>query len=88
MVGLDMKAGHKITLEIPDDVFKGIAAFRERAHISDDKTAVFELVKYALTLPPYFKGFDWEKAEKEADADIAAGRVKSFSSVDEFLADL
>ncbi len=83
-----MKAGHKITLDIPDDVFAAIADFRKRAHIGDDKTAVFELIKYALTLPPYFARFDWKKAEEEADADIAAGNVKSFSSVDEFLADL
>ncbi|MGD0283402.1 MAG: hypothetical protein ABSB95_13685 [Dissulfurispiraceae bacterium] len=83
-----MKAAHKITLDIPDEVFKEIADFRKRAHIGDDKTAVFELVKYALTLPPYFARFDWKKAEEEADADIAAGNVKSFSSVDEFLADL
>ena len=83
-----MKAGHKIVLEIPDEVFKEISDFRKRAHIGDDKTAVFELVKYALTLPPYFVGFDWKKAEEEADADIAARNVKSFSSVYEFLADL
>jgi hypothetical protein len=44
--------------------------------------------KYALSFPPYFKNYDWDKAEKEADNDIKKGRVKSFSSVDEFLADL
>ena len=83
-----MKAGHKIILEVPDDVFDAIVAFKRQAHIGDDKTAVFELIKYALTLPPYFARFDWRKAEEEADADIAAGNVKSFSSVDDFLADL
>ncbi len=83
-----MKAVHKITVEIPDDVFNEIADFKKRAHIGDDKTAVFELIKYALTLPQYFARFDWIKAEEKADADIAAGNVKSFSSVDEFLADL
>jgi hypothetical protein len=41
-----------------------------------------------LTLPPYFKDFDWEKAEKEADAEIKAGKVKSFCSIDDFLVDL
>jgi hypothetical protein len=40
----------------------------------------------ALTLPPYFRNFDW--AEAEADADIAAGRVKCFSSVEEAVANL
>ena len=83
-----MKASHKITLEIPDEVFKEIADFRKRTHIGDDRTAVVELIKYALSLPPYFKAFNWEKAEKEADGDIAAGNVKSFSTVEEFLTDL
>lgn len=75
-------------MEIPDEVFKEIADFKSRSHIPDDKTAVCELLKYALTLPPYFKAFDWKKAEEEADADIEAGNVKTFSSVDDFLADL
>lgn len=30
----------------------------------------------------------WEKAEQEADEDIAAGRVKRFDSVEELIADL
>ncbi len=83
-----MKTGHKITLDIPDELFREIADFKQRSHIKDDKSAAFELIKYALSLPPYFAAFDWQKAEEETDADIAAGRVKSFSSVDAFLADL
>ena len=31
---------------------------------------------------------EWEKAEREADEDIAAGRVKHFDSVEELIADL
>lgn len=83
-----MKAAHKITVEIPDEFFREISDFKKREHIKDDKTAVFELIKYALTLPSYFSRFDWKKAEEEAEADIAAGNMKSFSSVDDFLADL
>ena len=30
----------------------------------------------------------WQQMEREADADVAAGRTKRFGSVDEFLADL
>jgi hypothetical protein len=85
---LHMKAGHKITVKIPDEVFKEITDFKKKAHIRDDNAAVSALLKYALTLPPYFKSFDWEKAEKEADAEITAGKTKSFSSVDDFLSDL
>ena len=83
-----MKAVHKITMEIPDEIFAGISDFKKKAKIADDAAAIFELVKYALTLPTYFSNFDWKKAEKEADDDIKQGRVKRFSSVDEFLADL
>jgi len=83
-----MKAAHKITLEISDELFEEITDFKRKAHIPDAKKAIFELLKYALTLPPYFKNFDWEKAEKEVDAEIKAGKVKRFPSVDDFLADL
>jgi|APFre7841882590_1041340.scaffolds.fasta_scaffold104478_1 hypothetical protein len=83
-----MKTGRKITLELSDEVFAELADFKKRANISDTKTAIFALIKYALTLPPYFKSFDWELAEKEADDEIASGNVKEFTSLDAFLADL
>jgi len=85
---LQMKTEHKITLEVTDEIFREITNFKKRANIKDNKSAAFELIKYALSLPPYFAAYDRQKAEKEADADIAAGRVKSFSSVDDLLADL
>ena len=83
-----MKANHKITLEVPDDIYAEIVDFRKKTHMRDAKSAVVELIKYALTLPPYFKSFDWKKAEKEADAEIKSGKVKRFSNVDDFLAEL
>jgi hypothetical protein len=46
------------------------------------------LVKYALTIPPYFRSFDWTKAEAEADNQIAAGKTKSFDTVEDLIADL
>lgn len=36
----------------------------------------------------YFWTTEWQAKEREADADIAAGRVKSFSSVDDMISDL
>ena len=83
-----MKSDRKITVEVPDEIFREITNFKKRSHIKDNESATFELIKYALSLPPYFAAFDWRKAEEEADADIASGRVKSFSSVDDMLADL
>jgi hypothetical protein len=83
-----METNHKIVLEVPDDVFESIADFKKRMRIDSDSVAVFELLKYALSLPPYFAFFDWRVAEEEADADIRDGNVKSFSSTTDFLADL
>lgn len=83
-----MKTSRKITLELPEDMFADVENFKENSNIADTKAAVFELLRYALTLPPYFRNFDWAKAEAEADADIAAGRVRYFSSVEEALVDL
>lgn len=83
-----MKTSHKITLEIPDELFDEISTYTKKARISDERAAVVNLIRYALTLPPYFKAYDWDKAEKEADSEIKAGRTKSFSTVDELLADL
>ncbi len=36
----------------------------------------------------YFWTKKWQDAEKEADEDIKAGRVKAFSSVDDLVKDL
>jgi hypothetical protein len=83
-----MKIDRTITLEIPEDMAAELANFKQRSNITDTRAAVFELLKYALTLPPYFRNFGWEKAEAEADADIAAGRVASFASVEDLLINL
>lgn len=83
-----MEATHKITLDIPDEIFTEISEFKKRANITDDQTAVFELLRYALSFPEYFRNYDWERAEKEADEEIASGRVKTFSSADELLSEL
>lgn len=36
----------------------------------------------------YFWTEEWQAGEREADEDIAAGRVKTFDTMEEFLADL
>lgn len=83
-----MATAHKITIDIPDELFKEISEFKKRANIADDKIAIYRLLKNALSLPEYFMHFDWEVAEKEADEDIKTGKTKKFSSAEELLADL
>jgi hypothetical protein len=83
-----MKTDHKITLDIPGELYAGIVDFKKKSHMRDSKSAVVELLKYALTLPPHFKNFDWKKAEKEASADIKSAKAKSLSNVNGFLAEL
>ncbi|MCE5282637.1 MAG: hypothetical protein LLG93_11095 [Deltaproteobacteria bacterium] len=83
-----MKTSRKITLDLPEELYAAVEKFKEKSNIPDIKSAIFELLRYALTLPPYFREFDWTKAEAEADADIAAGRVKCFPSMEETLAGL
>ena len=39
-----MKAGHRVTIEIPDEMFAGIADFKKKARIADDAAAILELV--------------------------------------------
>ena len=36
----------------------------------------------------YFWTPEWQAAEREAEADIAAGRYKTFDTIDELLEDL
>jgi len=81
-------AQREITITLADDIIEEIEKYRKCARKTNTEEAVTELIKYALTLPPYFKEFDWEKAEAEANKEIAAGKIKSFDSVEDFIADL
>ena len=76
----------KITLT--DDIFEEIERYKKSANKTNTEEAVKDLIKYALTLPPYFREFNWEKAEAEADKEIAAGQTKSFDSIEDFILDL
>ena len=80
--------GKKVALELPDSMFDKVMKFKEESHLPNEESAIYELIRYALTLPLYFRDFDWEMAEAEADLDIASGKVKEFSLVDELITDL
>ncbi len=81
-------ATKELTISISDEILKEIERFKESTHKKSTNDAVAELIKYALTFPPYFKEYDWEIAETEADKEIAAGKIESFNSVEDLLFDL
>ena len=56
-------------------------------HVMDDH-AVMKRKKLADKSQAYFWAEDWRKGEAEAEADIKAGRTKTFDSVEELLEDL
>lgn len=80
--------GKKVVVELPNSMFNEVMRFKEELHLKDEQSAIYKLIRYALSLPPYFRDFNWENAETEANSDIASGRVKEFSSADELLTDL
>ncbi len=55
--------------------------------VVDDK-AVLVPKKLVDKSQAYFWTNKWQQAEKEADEDIKAGRVRTFDSVEELLEDL
>ncbi len=78
----------ELTINLSDDILEEIKKYKKARHMKSMDDTVAELIKYALTLPPYFKDFDWENAETKADEEIVSGKVKSFDSVEDLISDL
>ncbi len=53
-----------------------------------DEKAVLSLKRLVDKSQAYFWTKKWQEAEKEADEDIKAARVKTFDSVEELVKDL
>lgn len=81
-------ATQELTITLSDKVLDEVKRYRKLLHKKSTGDTVAELVEYALTLPPYFKGFDWKKAEAEADEEITGGKTKAFKSAEDLLSDL
>jgi len=79
---------HEVTISLSEEIIEEIEKYKRLTHKKSIDDTVVELIKYALTLPPYFKDFDWERAEAEADSEISTGKVESFDSVEDFISDL
>ena len=78
----------ELTITLPNNIIKEINRYKKLSHRKTTEGVVKELLKYALTLPPYFKDFDWKKAEVRADKEISTGAIKSFVTLEAFLSDL
>ncbi|HEX5505806.1 MAG TPA: AbrB/MazE/SpoVT family DNA-binding domain-containing protein [Thermomicrobiales bacterium] len=84
-----VKIGQRGTITIPKELREGL-----------NENGLFEVVRRAdgvIELRPqetidatqrWFWTERWQRMEREADADIAAGRVATFDDVEAFLADL
>ena len=80
--------GKKLTIDIPDELLHEIDLYCKTSKKESASEAVVDLLKSALTLPEYFRNFDWEKAEKEVDEQVSIGKVKTVDSVEELIKDL
>lgn len=72
-------------------------AIRRALHLRVGEYVQMKLVGRSLIVTPkkvvdkdqaYYWSAEWQAAEREADADIAAGRVKTFDTVDGLIAEL
>lgn len=72
-----------LPVSIIDEVEKKLKAVLEEVRALKRKQ-----VKKSLRPVHFWTKSEWEKAEREADEDIAAGRVKRFHSAEELIADL
>ncbi len=81
-------SNHELKISLSKKTLEEIERYKESTHKKSTEDAVTDLIEYALTLPQYFKSFDWEKAEVEADKEIAAGKTKSFNTIEDFISDL
>lgn len=79
-------------VRLPPDVRSGLHLDEPGAQVEIVQLADGEfLLRGVLPVPAdqaWFWTERWQQMEREADADIAAGRTEVFESVEDFLADL
>jgi len=91
-----VRKGHATTVRAKGQVTIP-AEIRQAARLEEGDPVEVELVDGGILLRPmkmidasqaWFWTPEWQAGEREADADIAAGRVERFESDEEFLAAL
>ena len=65
----------KLIIQVPKDLLDRVDDYRFTHRKHSRAETVRELLDHALTLPPYFKDWDWEKAEAGADEAIKKGQI-------------
>ncbi len=91
-----VRKGHATTVRAKGQVTIP-AEIRQAARLEEGDPVEVEIVEDGILLRPmkmidasqaWFWTPEWQAGEREADADIAAGRVERFESDEEFLAAL
>lgn len=80
-----MSDSRRLCITLPDKLFSEVERFKKSVKARSRSAAVVELLKYAINLPPYFKDFDWKRAEEEADMAIKKGETKTFGSLEKLI---
>jgi hypothetical protein len=68
-----------------------LMAFEERRPMAEIVRAAVQEYLEQRPIPPgqeWFWSAAWQKAEKEAESDLAAGRYETFDTMEDFLAGL
>lgn len=93
----------RLTVRIPGELrqrLRGLAADFRRRHHLDEPNAQIQLVEHddghteivpMIAVPAdqaWFWSREWQEMEREADTDVAAGRVTLVDGVDELVAHL
>ena len=87
-VTIDREADHlRLIIDIPDE--QGERVNQALAHLQAEQRDVGPLIVQSLLLAAeqaYFWTPAWQAKERQADADLAEGRFKTFDMMDDMLA--
>jgi len=78
----------KLTISLSNNTLDEIKRYKKVMRKQSIEEAVTELINYALSLPLYFKNFNWKDAEDEANVEILSGKCESFDTLEDFISDI
>lgn len=86
-----VSVGGRGTVTLPAEVRRELGLDRPGVHLAVEVIDGAIVMRPSVSVPAdqaWFWSQRWQQMEREADADIAAGRLKRFESADALLADL